>query len=241
MRKIILTIGVMLFAVVQSFAHYLWIETSAKGEIGKEQEIRVYFGEYTYGVKEKIKGEAYMKVKDFTLWVVDAQGKKIRLNIEPKDDYYAAAFTPDAEGTYTVILDNDKIDVVDFTKYNFGIFKTHYHAVSKIQVGDKANHTVADNAEGVAIKNISEEKGKVKLKVFYKGKALPESEITVFVADQWSKTLETDQNGIASFDLPWKTKYVVEVTKKEEVPGTYKDVAYEFIWHATTVSVNANL
>ena len=234
MKRSFVTIIVILLTVGHSFAHYLWIETNSKGKVGQEHEIRVYFGEYTYGVTEKVEGEAYSKVKEFTLWVINASGKKTKLKFEPKDPYYAASFTPKTEGTYTIMLNNDNIDVIDYSKYDFGIFKTHYHAVAKVQVGEKLNETVADNQAGITVKNVPAEAGEIKLQVIYKNEVLPKNEVNVFVADQWSKTLETDENGYVSFNLPWPTKYIVEVTKKEEVPGNYKGVDYEFIWHCVT-------
>lgn len=237
MKKIIFTIAFVLVATVQSFAHYLWIETSESGNLNQEQEVRVYFGEYTYGLVEKVNEEAYQNVKDFTLWVVDASGNKSELELTAKEDYYLANFTPTTNGTYTVVLDNNKIDVIDYTQYDFGIFKTHYHSVAKVQVGDVVNETLASNENGISLKNVSTSDDEVKLQVFYKNKVLAKNELKVFVADNWSKTLETDEDGLVSFKLPWDTKYIVETTIKEETPGVYKDENYEFIWHCVTYCI----
>ena len=76
MIKSICTFALLLFFSLQSFAHYLWIETNPKGVKEKKQEVKVFFGEYTYGVIEKVNGEAFPSVKDFTLWLVDSKGVK---------------------------------------------------------------------------------------------------------------------------------------------------------------------
>lgn len=232
-----MTLALFLLTANTLFAHYLWIETNQKGKVNKEQEIRVYYGEYTYGVTEKVYGEAFPKVKDFTLWVIDPSGHKIELQTEASELYYIAKFTPLANGTYTVLLNNDKIDVIDYTKYDFGIFKTHYHSVAKIQVGNSFKETIASNENGITIKNMRDSENEIKLQVLYKNKPLPNNELKVFVADQWSKTLETDENGMVSFNLPWKTKYIVETTIKEEVPGKYNGKDYEFTWHCVTYTI----
>ncbi|WP_308990870.1 DUF4198 domain-containing protein [Mariniflexile litorale] len=237
MKKTILTIALIIFTTTQSFAHYLWIETDPNGQIGTEQNIKVFFGEYTYGVIEKVEGEAFPNVKDFTLWVVDEKGNKVKLETTAFEDHYLAKFTPSANGTYTVVLNNDHIDVIDYTKYDFGIFKTHYHSVTKIQVGNAINKTIALNEKGITVKDISTNKDEIKLQVLFKNKPLAKNELKVFVADLWSKTLETDDNGIVSFKLPWKTKYIVETTFSEKVPGVYKGDKYEFIWHCVTYSI----
>ena len=142
-----------------------------------------------------------------------------------------------ANGTYTVLLNNDKIDVIDYTKYDFGVFKTHYHSVAKIQVGDSVKETIASNENGITIKNIPGSENEIKLQVLYKNKPLPNNELKIFVADLWSKTLETDENGMVTFKLPWKTKYIVETTVKEEVPGKYNGKDYEFTWHCVTYTI----
>ena len=234
MKKIITTLCIALISIGHAFAHHFWIETKSKGAVNQEQQIRVYFGEYSYSVMEKVKEDAYKNVKYFTLRVVNNAGKQTKLEVIPKRDHYLATFTPKEEGIYTVILNNDNIDVIDYSQYNFGIFKAHYHSVTKFQVGKKTGSTAIDNLQGITVKNVSETEDEVKLQVFYKNKVSPETEVKIFVADQWSKTLETDEDGFVAFNLPWEGKYIVEITKKEEVPGTYRKVDYEFVWHCVT-------
>ena len=237
MKKSIITIFLLVFAVAQSYAHYLWIETNPSGKIDQEQEVKVFYGEYTYGVIEKVNGEAFPKVKDFTLWIVDANGVKKQLKVTAKKNHYLARFTPKNNGTYTVVLDNNKIDVIDYTQYDFGIFKTHYNSSAKIQVGEKISETIANNKNGITIKDISKTVDEIKLQVLYKGKALKENEVKIYVADLWSKTLYTDKDGFISFKLPWKSKYILETTFNEKVPGKFRGKEYQFIWHCATYCI----
>lgn len=237
MKKCIATIAAV-FMVQMASAHYMWIETSLNGQLLEEQSIKVHFGEFTYGVIEQVEGDGFQMVKDFKLYVIDPKGKKTELKTVAKRDHYLASFTPKKKGTYTVVLDNDQIDVIDYTQYDFGIFRTHYNSIAKIQVGDNTTFTAAQNEEGIAIQQLNTESG-IELLVTYKGQPLAENEVKVFVADQWSKTLETDENGKVTFQLPWQSKYIVETTIKEEVPGQYRGEDFEFIWHcATTCIIN---
>ena len=237
MKKIILSIVCTLFATVSSFAHYLWIETNPNGTLNQEQQVKVYFGEYTYGLTEEVKGDAFSKVNNFTLWIVDPSGNKTQLQTTAGNTFYKANFIPTKNGTYTVLLNNDNIDVIDYTKYDFGIFKTHYHSIAKVQVGENTSETVALNENGITVKDISTSSDETKLQVLYKNKVLAKNEVKIYVSDLWSKTLETDQNGMVSFKRPWKTKYIIETTKKEEIPGTYNGKNYQFIWHCATLCI----
>lgn len=237
MKQLILTLAFILATVTPTFAHYLWIETNAEGKIGEEQHVNVFFGEYTYGVIEQVSGEAFPSVKDFTLWVVDANGKKTQLQVTAKKDHYLATFTPTENGTYTIVLDNNKINVIDYTKYDFGIFKTHYNASAIVQVGNTATNTNNVNESGISIVEVANNTEEVKLQVLFKGQPLKDQEADIYVADNWSKKLTTDTNGYVSFKRPWNTKYIIETTTKEEVPGKYNGKDYQFIWHCATYSI----
>src|SRR5690606_5379826 len=238
MKKLI-ALAVLLLTTANSFAHYLWIETAVNGKIGEQQIVKVHMGEYTYGVIEDVVGEAFQGVNNFTLWAVSPSGKKIALKTTAQKDHYSAVFTPKENGTYTLLLNNDQIDVIDYTQYDFGIFKTHYHAVANFTVGKGQNDTAAQNENGITVKRIATADKQVKLQLLFKGQPLAKSEVKIYVKDLWSKTLETDQDGYISFGLPWDTKYILEATHQEEVPGTYKGEDYEFVWHCVTYCIPA--
>ncbi|QDO92561.1 DUF4198 domain-containing protein [Formosa sediminum] len=237
MKKLLVTCILLICIATPSFAHYLWIETKAEGTVGTPQEIHVFYGEYTYGVIEQVQGEAFPKVKDFTLWVVDANGKKTQLKVTAKTDRYVASFTPTANGTYTIVLDNDNIEVIDYTEYDFGIFKTHYNSSAIIQVGNKVTNTNNVNKTGISVIEVDNTSHDIKLQILFKGQPLKDQEVDIFVADNWSKKLTTDKDGYVSFKTPWDTKYVIETTTKEEVPGKFKGKDYQFIWHCATYCI----
>jgi len=227
----------LLFNFVAS-AHYMWVESPENGKKGKTHLVQVFYGEYTYGVIEDPKGENFAIVKNFSLWVISPSGKKEAIETTMKGETFQGTFIPSEDGTYTVVLNNSDIKVIDYSQYDFGIFKTHYYATAKVVVGKEVADSQVDNAAGLAIINTAKtkvEKGnEVSLKVLYKGEPIADQEVTIFIADLWSKKLTTDEAGEVTLKLPWETKYTVETTKKEAVPGTYKGEAYEFIWHCAT-------
>tara|TARA_R110000765_G_scaffold67270_1_gene130028 strand:- start:2228 stop:2947 length:720 start_codon:yes stop_codon:yes gene_type:complete len=238
MKKIIITISLLLFTISPMFAHYLWLETDRTGSLQKEQEVRVYFGEYTHGVIEKVKGDNFPSVAKFNLWLIHPDGSKKVLKTTAKEDYYVAYFIPKANGTYTVALNNDNIEVLDYTEWDFGIFKTHYQSTAKVQVGNIIADTKTLNTDGIVIKELKSTNGEIKLQVLFKGKPLTKNEFQIYVSDLWSKTLETDDNGEVSFQLPWNSKYTMETVYEERVPGSYNGKDYEFVWHCATYCIN---
>ncbi len=221
----------------------MWIETSPSGKLNQKHEVKVFFGEYTYGVREKTDGEAFGKMKNFEVWLISPAGEKSKLQLQPSANYYSGSFVPSAKGTYTVILNNNKVDVIDYTQYNFGIFKTHYHSTARVDVGSGAPATAAANNEGITIIDVTgkphAKSGEAVLKILYKGQPLKEGEVTAFISDQWSKKLYTDKDGLVRLALPWDGVYLFEATTKEEVPGSYNGKDYQFIWHCATYRIAA--
>ena len=232
MIKLSLTILLLIYYST-SFAHYLWIETSPYGELNKKQEVKIHYGEYNYGVIEKTDSDAFKSVARFEVWVINPAGNSTKLNLVKKEDHYLGDFTPIQEGTFTIQLKNDHIDVIDYTEYDFGIFKPHYRSFAKVNVADASSASIITD-EGLSIKEIPSENEEKTLQVYYHGEPISKQEVKIYVSDLWSKTLNTDAQGKISFALPWNTTYTVETTINENVPGTYNGEDYEFIWHCAT-------
>mgnify|MGYP000751585936 FL=1 len=224
------------------FAHYFYLETHPSGIKGQSHSVNIFFGEYGHGLIEKPGGETFEKMKQFTVWVVLPSGKKEQLQPTKHKTHYSASFLPKEEGVYSVHLNNDNIDVIDYTKYDFGIFKTHYHSVAKVHVGNTHGKTATENSLGLDLVDVSDQapslNGKVTLQLLHKGIPLSDHEVKVFISDLWEKPLKTDEKGYVTFSLPWKTTYVVEATRKEQTPGTFREKPYQFIWQATTHTIN---
>lgn len=239
--KNILTFIAVLLTCSNAMAHALWIETAAAGKVNKKQEVKVFYGEYSYGIFEEVGGEAYNKVKDFELWAVAPNGEKTVLTLTPSAKYYSAWFTPKADGAYTLVLNNNKIDVLDYTQYDFGIFKTHYHATAKVNVGKNAGETAAVNPTGITITDVTattpNKDGATTLKVLYKGQAVKDIEVAVEIGNHWGQKLKTNEKGEVSFTTPFNATYLAEATTKEEVPGAYNGKDYQFIWHCATYTL----
>ena len=225
-----------LFLSINVSAHFVWIETAEAGEIGESQEIKIFWGEYDDG-KEAADGKSFTKIKDFELYVIQPNGKKTVLTAKPNGDHFLSTYTPDKNGTFTIILNHNKIPVYDLSKYGHGIFKANYHATAKIQVGDKTGETVVENPNSISVQNLSESSDVLKIQAMYRGEPMAKTEIVVMVAGGWTKKLKTDENGYAIVKLPYQTTYVMEVTYKEEVAGSFEGVDYNYIWHCCSLSV----
>ncbi len=239
MKKLILLL--LLLSTGPLFAHYIWLETPSRGTLDTPQLVKVRFGEYTHGVLEKVTGKSFQSVKEFSLWLVDPKGNKTPLKVSPFDDYYRASFTPKITGTYTLVLDNKNMEVLDFTKHNYTIFKPQYHAKATVTVGNGNSNTKATNTTSIELVDHStyskNPQSELSLQVLFKGKPMKNQKVSIFAKDLWSKELTTDSHGKITCKLPWDTQYTVETTYEEKTPGTYKGKEYKLIWHCATFCI----
>lgn len=233
MKKIYLFL-LLLAPFTQAFSHYLWIETASSGSLNTSHIIKIKYGEFAYDEIEEVTNEAFIKVKNFDLWVIAPNGEKKELKATANGDHYQANFTPTQSGNYIVYLDNKKMEVVDSSQYNFGIYKPQYHATARINIGKTTDFSKSTNTEGLDITEIKNLNNAITLRVSYKKEALNKSKVMVFFKDGWSKELETDEKGEVTFTLPWPTAYTIEVIHIDKTAGQYKQVPYEFIYNCTT-------
>src|SRR5690606_7320663 len=146
-KKIAFSFLLTIFPLFTVSAHYLWVEAQGSGILGQKHQVRVHYGEYTYGVVEQVKGENFPLVSKFTLWLIAPDGSRKELASKAMEDHFQAYFIPSQNGVYTLALNNNEIDVIDYTEYDFGIFKTHYHATAKVRVGGSDADTRARSEE----------------------------------------------------------------------------------------------
>lgn len=233
MKKILLIL--LLFTpLTQAFSHYLWIETARNGVLNKLQIVQIKYGEYAYNEIEPATSEAFLKVKNFELWLVGPDGQKQSLKTVAQGDHYQAQFTPTQTGNYTVYLDHKKLEIVDSSQYNFGIYKPQYHAKAQILIGKVSEIGIPTNSEGLELVEVSSKKQELTFKVLYKNQPLIKNKVAVFFKDGWSKELETDNQGQITLVLPFPTAYTLEVIYIDKTVGTFNQIPYEFVWNCTS-------
>lgn len=238
--KFILT-AFMLFTFVHfTLAHYIWIETDSNPRVGGEQLIKIYYGEYNEGVREK-RGGKLEELEGITAWIIDPNGKKIQLTVIKDALYFKTSFIPKQEGKYVVVAVNEIREVLDWRKYDIGIIRPVYYTSREIQVGNSGEVVSGKShmADFMITKqpNAGDEKS---FTLFFKGQPLANAKVLFHAPNEWSKELKTDANGVVSITPPWNGMYVVECIYPEKVPGNFKGKQYETIRHRVTYTFGNN-
>ncbi len=212
-------------------AHNLWIETAPVGKAGKEHAVKVYLG--GYGENERDSTDKWFaNTKDYTLWLTEPGGTKKKLVSKAAGTFFEASFTPDKEGVYTLLLELELSEVYNNKKYQ-------YHAAAQVKVG---NSTVGQ-ANLAAVPDFSVSftavpvVGKTAVtKTLYKGNKLEHTGVSVASPTGWVKGLETDKEGMFSFEPLWPGLYVTEVYYTEKAEGKVGEKSYTSVSHVATYS-----
>lgn len=77
-------------------------------------------------------------------------------------------------------------------------------------------------------------------KLFFKDQPKPKTKVTLVTELGWSKEGHTDEQGLVTFDMPWKGGYVAEVSFNDrsagECAGASGTEKYDAVSYATTVT-----
>lgn len=231
-KKAFLTlIGIFIMGLSFSFAHAIWIETSSVGKPGVTQSVKVYFGEFaTDDISQT--NEWFADLGQFELQVVHPDGSKTELPFKANGDHFAASFTPEKEGLYSVVLHKIAQEVY------YG-YKLDYMTSQHVQVGE--SRTFSENALlPIALRplNASYETGKaIDLSILMDSTLAGDKEITIISPNTWTKKLYPDDKARASFVPLWPGKYLVETTLTDKTKGDFNGKSYDVNYQCHTYMI----
>lgn len=227
---VLLTIA-LCFISSAIFAHALWIETAATGKAGKEQVVRVYYGEYAEGERDSV-AKWYSDVKDFELWLVGPDQKKIQLKTVAGVNYFEAKFTPTVNGEYTLAVSHQAKALGGTTKYHF-LASTNVLVGAATASAKQTVNALQLNADAIAAAKVN---GKVQLTAYLKNAAASGKKVSVFSPKGWTMELTTNSKGEISFTPPFAGRYVIEVQDMDKTAGEHYGKPYQSTWSGATYS-----
>jgi uncharacterized GH25 family protein len=232
MKKINFALLTLVFSFITTSlsAHALWMETSANGTPGKEQVVKIYYGEFVEGERDTV-SKWYSDIKDFTLWLVGPDQKKVQITSTPGANYYEAKFTPTQNGVYTLA-------VAHYAKELGGASRYQFLTTTEVTVGKSVVNNVAPvnllqfQKQGLVKINKPLQLNLTLNKVNATGK-----KVKVFSSNGWNKELTTDANGGISFVPPFPGRYVVEISDQDKTAGNHQGKPYTETWNTASYSI----
>lgn len=205
-----------LFATFQAGvaqAHFIWLEQV-------DGQTKLYFGEYEGGLREKTGG----KLDSIATPVATTLEKQpLKIAAKRAENYIVI----EGASKQTVLAHELGMKVKDLTKYHYGIVKPMYYT----RYGYGAAEAASNHALDI------QPLGNNKVRIHLNGKPLPKAKLKVMAPNQWLQELDADENGEATYSMPWAGLYVLEVIHLEPSKGNYQGDAYDNIRHVSTYSV----
>jgi uncharacterized GH25 family protein len=210
----ILVLGLLaLFQATMAQAHFIWLEQA-------DSQTKLYFGEYEGGLREKTGGKLdNIAAPEATT----LDNKALTVATKRAADFIAI----EGANNQPVIAHEFSMKVKDMSKYHYGIAKPMYYA----RIGTGKAEGVSNHALDI------QPLGDNKVRVNLNGKPLAKAKLKVMAQNQWLQELDADDNGEATFTMPWAGLYVLEVIHLEPSKGSYQGDAYENIRHVSTLSM----
>lgn len=210
----ILVLGLFaLFQATMAQAHFIWLEQA-------DGQTKLYFGEYEGGLREKTGGKLDTIA---TPAATTLDNKVLQVAAKRAENYIAI----EGANNQAVLAHELGMKVKDLTKYYYGIVKPMYYA----RHGN--GNAEAPSSHALDIQPI----GNNKVRVHLNGKPLAKAKLKVMAPNQWLQELDADENGEATYNMPWAGLYVLEAIYLEANPGEFQGDKYENIRHVSTLSV----
>ncbi len=231
MRIVSLALSLLLTLSVSSiFAHAIWIESSPVGVKGKQQTVRVYYGEYEHAQIEKTTAW-YSDLNKLEVYLVQPDQSRTKLSLTDKGESLEASFIPATEGTYTIYTSHIAKDLWEEKRFQFS-------SSVMVQVGKNQNPAASVPAYGLSAAARQYIQGdKVTVTLSKQGSALTDKEVTIMASQGWVKKHKTDAQGSVSFDAGLAGIYIIEYGQNEEEAGNWNGNPYKETWQTVTTSV----
>lgn len=221
-----------IFAVKSVYSHALWIESAPTGKKNQPHQINVYYGEYAEQELEAVE-KWYSDLREFKLFLIGPDNKRIELDKTKATDHYRAEFTPKEDGTYAIVVVHPAKKPYETTAFEFS-------SIAYVTVGETTQPAVDMPLEvRTETKNhaIGEE---IWITVFNNNLLLPDAVVAIIEPDGGTKTLKTDASGMCKFQPLVKGKYLLEVSKSDEHERDWQGTPIKKIWRGSTTVIYVN-
>lgn len=236
--KYIKIITILIVALLCNFtsvqAHALVIETASKGEVGVEQEVKIYYSEFKDGTLEKV-SDWYSNVADFKIWLIKPNAERVQLKTKAEDEHFRTVFTPENKGAYRLEISHMAEDPGDKTAYQFNAF-------AQVNVGEFTNLPVFSTSPDLVLlesNQVSEQSHNKSFRTYFKGEPKNGVSVAVFYPSGRIEELQTNEKGELEIDFSESGSYFLEATTfDEEEAGKTSKASYDSVWRVATQKIS---
>jgi len=196
-------------------AHHIWIEQ-------KKQSANLYFGEFMENLRETSPG----LLDKFVNPTATLYGNKGERKLSLKKINNAFILSAHAGKNETILVEET----------SFPIRERHG---SKVWTTFGARLVTSDaSVDPKLTLDIVPTNKKGQFKVTFRDQPLQKAKVEILTPSGWVKEGWTNEQGLVSFDQPWRGIYVVEVRYIDKTPGYRNGDAYDVARFVSTLSLN---
>ncbi|KAA5537483.1 DUF4198 domain-containing protein [Taibaiella lutea] len=195
-------------------AHEMWIETKPMGSVGVTQEVKVFFGEFSWN-KPTSAAKWFSDIADCKLILTTPDGTTKILEKSKEEDCYKASFIPKEKGIY-------KLSFVHVVKDVYKEMRLTYvsAAVVNVSASKKGSTIVGQGHYQLKINNDDLTKGyPTHFTVMEEGKIYAKNMVEVSNLDSTTNNLTTDAKGMLTFPDEWKGGQLIQLAFPVKIEG----------------------
>jgi hypothetical protein len=195
-------------------AHEMWIETKPVGKIGTTQEVKVFFGEFSWN-KPTPTAKWFSDIADCILILTSPDGKTTILEKTKEDTYYKANFTPTQNGMY-------KLSFVHVVKDVYKEMKLTYISAALVNVSapKKESVLVWEGQYQLQIQNSAFVKNyPTHFTVLENGKSYDNKMVEISNLDSATQNITTNTNGVFALPKNWKGGQLIQLSHPLKMEG----------------------
>ena len=219
-------------------AHEMWIETNPIGKIGSSQEVKVFFGEFSWN-KPTLAAKWFSDIADCKLTLTSPTGKITILEKSKDENCYKASFTPDETGIY-------KLSFTHVVKDVYKEMKLTYISAALVNVSapKKGSTLVWEGQYQLQIENNELVKGYPNyFKVLEAGQNYNSKMVEISNLDSVTQNVTTNGKGIFNLPKDWKTEQLIQLSYALKVDGNkqYNGKEYKSDYTVFTFYTNPSI
>ncbi|KAA0682429.1 DUF4198 domain-containing protein [Roseomonas genomospecies 6] len=222
MNTLTLALVAALGFAIPAQAHQIWIEQPGQGNA------TIRFGEFGENLREASPGLLDKFVKPAGT-LLSAKGEQ-KADAAKTADGFALPFK--AAAGESIVAEDAHYPLYTW-KQGDKETTNRYHPAARLITG------FAEQAPKLALDLVPTGKpGQFKL--VFQGQPKAKTKVALVTQSGWAKEEHTDEQGLVTFDMPWKGTYVAEVSLNERTPGERQGASgtekYDGVSYVTTVT-----
>lgn len=203
-----------------SKAHTMWIESSYQGNVGQEQQVKIFFGEFSIDMITPTQ-KWFSDIADCKLMLLTPSGEKKVLSKTREENFYTASFTPEAEGWYLIYVEHLVKDLYEGMRIT-------YQALSWVKVGSPTGLPAVSSPFGngkliLPPQTPFELNASTEVTLVKNSAPVVSQRFTLTANNGWRKSLRSGkESGTASTELIFPAKYLYEWSENTPIENEAK-------------------